>query len=111
MSVLVLVPAEALDDDVAVAAGCSLMPWRTGDDIISALHGDFEAAVLVSDGLESEELGLVIQAVPASGKPMVEVRSGQWDGFSPMPLAAVCKGVVTGFGLAGAWAAAQALRA
>ena len=110
MNVLVLVPAQAVEDDVAVPAGCSLVRWRTADDIVRALYGDFDGAVIMSDGLDARELGPVIQAVLEIGKPVVEVRGDQWDGFSPMPLAAACKGAVTGFGLAGPWAAARSLR-
>lgn len=105
-----LVPAASVDDDLAVPGGCSLVPWRTADDIVRAVYGEFDAAVLMSDGLEGRDMDAVITAVRASSKPVVEVRSEQWDGSSPMPLAAACKGIITGFGLAGAWTAAQALR-
>jgi hypothetical protein len=109
--VLAIIPESLVDEDAAVPAGCTLVPWLGPDDIVRALFSDFDAAVLMSDGLGESGVHAVLQAVQECGKPVVEVRGEQWDGFAPMPLAAVCKGVVTGFGVEGAWAAAEALRA
>lgn len=110
LAVLVLLPAQAIDEDMTAPPGCTLVAWHTSDDIVRALYGEFEAAVLMSDGLEEADLAPLIAAIRDCGKPIVEVRGDQWDGFAPMPLASACKGVVSGFGRDGVWAAVGALR-
>ncbi len=111
--VLVIVPHGALPADGSFAAAFNVVEWHDPEDIGRALAGlDAEIAgvVLMSDGLSETVLATVIAAVRACEAPVVEVRGKQWDGFAPSPLAAVCKGVVSGFGIEGAWAAAEALR-
>lgn len=105
--VLVIVPESALPADVAMPPGCRLESWLKPGDVARALAGDFEAAVLLADGLDDTDS--VAEAVRHTGKPVVVVYAEQWDGFAPLPLAAVCKGVVSGFGVQGVWAAARAL--
>lgn len=39
-----------------------------------------------------------VAAIRAHPHPVVEVRPTHWDGFSPEPIAAVCRGVIAGFG-------------
>jgi hypothetical protein len=52
---------------------------------------------------------MVASAVTASGRPCIEVRSERWDGESPSPLSAACRGVISGFGVDAARQAAAAL--
>lgn len=111
--VLVVIPHGALPADGYLAAGCRIVEWHVPEDILRALAGldaSVSGAVLMADGLPEGSLAQIIEAVRACGAPVVEVRSEQWDGFTPSPLAAACKGVVSGFGIEGAWAAAEALR-
>jgi hypothetical protein len=65
--------------------------------------------VVVSDGLNVDDLKMVASAVTASGRPCIEVRSERWDGESPSPLSAACRGVISGFGVDAARQAAAAL--
>jgi len=108
MRVLVLLPtATATPGDLT--AGCDVVAYRGPDDIVSALAGTFEAAVILSDGLAGDGLGSVAAAVAACGRAVIEVRSERWDGTSHSPLSAACRGVVSGFGLAGIREAVRAL--
>ena len=65
--------------------------------------------VLVSDGLDVPELATIASAVRESGRPCIEVRSERWDGESPSPLSAACRGVISGFGIEAVRHAAAAL--
>jgi 3-dehydroquinate dehydratase len=84
--------------------------YRNAPDLIAALAGTFECAVLWSDGLHGSELEAVATAVRECERPVIEVESERWDGFSHSPLSAACKGVISGFGFAGVEAAAHLLR-
>lgn len=113
MNTLVIVPHGSLPADGSLGAGCQVVEWHVPDDIIRALGSRDEevaAVVLGSDGLADTALPGVIAAIADCGLPVVEVRGAQWDGFAPSPLAAACKGVISGFGITGVWAAAEALR-
>ena len=110
---LVLLPHGSLPDDGYVLEGCDVIEWQLPDDIVRALGGlasEVTAVVLMTDGVPDSAVMDVIQAVQACGAPVVEVRGSQWDGLTPAPLAAASKGFVSGFGIEGAWAAAEAMR-
>ncbi len=111
--VLVVVPHGAVADRTAVE-GCRVATWRSGDDVVRELSAaDAErlaGVVLLCDGLPGDHLDAVIEAVRVCHVPVVEVRGAHWDGFSRLELAAACKGMVSGFGVEGVWAAAEALR-
>lgn len=92
-----LVPLEQLA--AVPAEGAAIAPYSTAEEVIAALRGDFSAAVLVSDALPADDLAQVANAVRASGRPVVEVRSAGWDGETHSPLSAACRGVIAGFGL------------
>lgn len=112
-TVFVLVPHGALPADGYVSQGCEVIEWHVPDDIVRVLGGlaaEVTGVVLMTDGLPETALTSVIQSVQACGIPVVEVRGSQWDGLTPAPLAAACKGFISGFGIEGAWAAAEALR-
>ena len=110
--ILVLLPHGSLPADVSTGAELHAVEWRVPEDIVrtlAALDPSVAGVVLMSDGLGRAALASIIPAVQAAGVPVVEVRGEQWDGFSVSPLARVCKGVVSGFGVEGARAAALAL--
>lgn len=98
MSVLVIVPAGTAAGDWP---GCEVVAGSTAAEAVRALGKSFSAAVVVSDGLAGEGLVAVAAAVAACGRPVIEVRSGRWDGVEPSPLSAACRGVISGFGMAG----------
>jgi hypothetical protein len=65
--------------------------------------------VLVLDGLSDAEVGVLEAALGDAQVQPVAVQGPQWDGFVPIPLAGLCRGLVCGFGDAGVVAAIQAL--
>jgi hypothetical protein len=110
--VLVLVPHGAVPDGAAID-GCRVVTWRSGDDVLRELEAaaaeGLAGVVLVSDGLPPDHAAAVVETVRTCRIPVVEVLGGQWDGFSRLDLSAAGRGMVSGFGIEGAWAAAKAL--
>jgi 3-dehydroquinate dehydratase len=104
---IVLAPFDLLGD--VPAEGAAIAPYRSAEEVIAALRGDFTGAVLLSDALADDELAAVANAVRTSGRPVIEVRSASWDGVTHSPLSAACRGIVAGFGLAGVREALRAL--
>jgi hypothetical protein len=90
--------------------GARVEACNSPSDITEALAGPWEAAVLVTDGIPEASLDSIAQAVRASGRPVIEVRSARWDGASASPVSAACRGVISGFGPAGVAAAAAMLQ-
>jgi hypothetical protein len=113
VEVLVLVPQGAVPDDTMIE-GCRVVRWRSGSDVVRELNravaGGLGGVVLVSDGLPPDQVPTITETVRMCRVPVVEVRSAQWDGLSRLDIAAAGKGMVSGFGMEGAWAAARALR-
>ncbi len=107
MRVLVLVPTGTTPGEWP--AGCDVVTYSGADDVGSALAGTFDAAVVMSDGIPDASLAVVAAAVSACGRPAIEVRSERWDGASHSPLSAACRGVISGFGMAGIREAVKAL--
>ncbi|MGE5595595.1 MAG: hypothetical protein ACM3S1_06110 [Hyphomicrobiales bacterium] len=106
--VLVLVPAGAVDFDGA--PGTYVERYATAAGAAQALaSGTFAAAVILSDGLDAPGAETVAAAVRAAGRPVIEVRSGPWDGATHSPLSGACRGVISGFGANGLHAAAALL--
>ena len=102
--VLVLVPAHST---APAMAGSEVVVYATAVDIAAALAAHPGApAVLWSDGLAPGE---VPGGVAGRASGVIEVRSARWDGATPSPLSAVCRGVVAGFGLRGVVAAVALL--
>ena len=65
--------------------------------------------MFVSDGLSAADEATIADAVRARTGQTIEVRSERWDGETPSPLSAACRGVISGFGAAGAVRAIEAL--
>lgn len=78
-------------------------------DMVAALQGSPAPVVVVTDGLAGEDLDTVANAIRPRGQSCIEVRSTRWDGESPSPVSAACRGVISGFGPNGLAAAAALL--
>lgn len=90
-------------------AEVELIECLTGAEFVRALGGWAGPAVLLSDGLADADLAVVGAATKARGAPVIEVRSGRWDGETQSPVSAACRGVISGFGVAGIAAAVALL--
>ena len=87
----------------------TVVRYHTALEAKHELGGSADAVVIVSDGLRPEDIPAVAEAVRASNKRCIEVRSGAWDGATFSPLSAACVGVVSGFGAAGVSRAVELL--
>ena len=67
-------------------------------------------AVIVSMEFTDEEQGWIADAIRIVNITAIEVRCDRWDGFTPSRLSAACRGVISGFGMAGVPAALAILR-
>jgi hypothetical protein len=85
-------------------------PCGSPVELANALRGQWDAAILLTGGIPDELLAAIAESVRASGRPVIEVRSDRWDGATPSPVSAACRGVISGFGPAGAAAAAALLQ-
>jgi 3-dehydroquinate dehydratase len=68
-----------------------------------------DPVVFDSAGLDEQGQRRVADFVRERHIVCVEVRLQKWDGFSPSPLSAACRGVIAGFGEAGLAAAVRFL--
>ena len=102
---LVVVPASC-SLPAPLPDGVTVVRYNNPAEAAAAIAGGSGPAVILSDALNDPE-GSVASAVRTSGRSCIEVRSQRWDGETPSPLAAACRGVVAGFGVAGVIAAAQ----
>ena len=66
-------------------------------------------AVIVLDELTPGEVAQFEGLLAASGRTSVAVLVRRWDGFEPLPLANSCRGIISGFGVAGIAAAVREL--
>lgn len=107
-SVLVLAPAALAPEQPP--AGAEVRTWADLGALLAALEerGN-RPCVLVSDGLHADTEAAVAAAIRSAPGPVVEVRSLRWDGESPSPVSAACRGVISGFGAAGVAAAVGVL--
>jgi 3-dehydroquinate dehydratase len=106
--VLVLIPA-AESGNLPQIDGAVLVPYTTTLDVVVSLKGSDLAAVVCTDGIADEEAESVATAIRERAAPCVEVRLGPWDGESHSPVSAVCRGVISGFGVAGVVRAVELL--
>ncbi|MFN0095744.1 MAG: hypothetical protein ACKVVT_13330 [Dehalococcoidia bacterium] len=109
MEILVIVPQEIAHDAVSDPA-VKVRGYRTFQDVLAALGAPADAVVLLSDLVPETNRMIIAGAVKQGGRPVIEVRSERWDGESDSPLSAACRGVISGFGLAGIEAAVALLR-
>ncbi len=108
-AVVILLPGSAAGT-LAATAGTTVRLYRDVSELRAALEDGDGPFVLCSDGLDPVELTAAAALIGELGLSVVEVRSERWDGASPSPLSAACRGVVSGFGPAGVAAAAALLR-
>ena len=90
--------------------GVLFLPFHTAFDAAVALKASDAPAVLVTDGLDLEDLDSLAAAIRERSAPCIEVRSSRWDGETPSPISAACRGVISGFGADGIRRAAELLR-
>ena len=62
------------------------------------------------DGLAPSEIQHLEALIAKTGSRPIGVLGARWDGFATIPLAAHCRGVVSGFGYAGLRAAITTLQ-
>lgn len=91
--------------------GSVLVPYETVVDAVVALKATALPAVVCTDGLAPEDLPSLAAAIAAHPASCIEVRAAAWDGESGSPVAAACRGVVSGFGAHGIRRAAELLLA
>lgn len=91
--------------------GISLVPFETVVDAIVALKAASMPAIVCTDGLAPEDLVPLAAAISTHAAPCIEVRAAAWDGESESPVAAVCRGVISGFGMNGVRRATELLLA
>jgi 3-dehydroquinate dehydratase len=91
--------------------GAVFVPFETVVDAVVALKATELPAAIGTDGLAGEDLPALTAAIVAHAAPCIEVRAGAWDGESASPVAAACRGVISGFGVHGLRRAADLLLA
>lgn len=96
MTVLILVPAAV--GAVPTLAGGRIAAFATPAEATAILAADPSPAVILTDTLDDAAQETIAGALRAHPRPCIEVRSARWDGVSPSPLSAACRGVISGFG-------------
>jgi hypothetical protein len=97
--VLVLIPRSA--GTVTLPDGVMLVPFHTAFDAAVALRATDAPAVLVTDGLDAEDLDTLAAALKGRSGASIETRLSAWDGETHSPVSAVSRGVISGFGADG----------
>ncbi len=105
--VLVLVPAGF--DPGPLPPGAAVHTYGGVSTVVAALRATDAPAVICSDALSGDGLAQVAAAVGDRPGRCIEVRSTRWDGEAHSPLAAACRGVISGFGADGVRRAAALL--
>ena len=108
-TVLVLVPRTM--SAPVIPGGAMLVHFHTAVDAVVALRASDAPAVLVTDGLDAEDLDSLAAALRDRTGPCIEVRLSGWDGETHSPVSGVCKGVLSGFGANGVQRAVEYLSA
>lgn len=96
MTVLILVPAAV--GAVPTLAGARIAAFATPAEAAAILAADPSPAVILTDTLDAAAQETIAGALRDHTRPCIEVRSARWDGVSPSPLSAACRGVISGFG-------------
>ena len=90
--------------------GAFIVSYGSAGDLVSKLLAhDGGPVVIDSRGIDDEGQRAVAATLREHGLLCIEVRRERWDGFSPSPLSAACRGVIAGFGDAGIAAAVRLL--
>lgn len=94
--VLVLLPADAPPG--LAWPGAEVHRYSSPLDIPGLLSSSPLPAILVCDGIGPAHAARVADAVRAHPAPVIAISSQPWDGETPDPIAAACRGIVAGFG-------------
>lgn len=94
--VLVLVPRTVTL--TSVPESTMFVHFQTAFDAAVALKATNAPAVLVTDGLDPEDLDMLAAAIRERTGHCVEARLGSWDGETHSAVSGVCRGVISGFG-------------
>lgn len=86
-----------------------LVHFHTAVDAVISLRASDAPAVVVTDGLDAEDLDSLTNAIRERGAPCIEVRMVRWDGETQSPVSGACRGVVSGFGMDGVGRAVELL--
>jgi hypothetical protein len=97
--VLVLLPRTLAAP--SLAEGAMLVHFHTAFDAVVSLRASDAPAVLVTDGLDAEDLDSLAGVIRERKATCVEVRFAGWDGETQSPVSGVCRGVISGFGASG----------
>ncbi|MEO8539012.1 MAG: hypothetical protein ABI577_04665 [bacterium] len=95
-AVLVLIPRGVTPP--LLPEGAMFVPFQTAFDAVISLRASDAPAVLVTDGLDAEDLDSLAAALRERSGPCVEVRLAAWDGETHSAVSGVCRGVISGFG-------------
>lgn len=95
-AVLVLIPRQVAAPPMP--EGALFVPYQTAFDAAISLRASDAPAVLVTDGLDPEDLDTLAAALRERSGTCIEVRLGPWDGETHSPLSGACRGVISGFG-------------
>jgi len=98
-AVLVLVPRSLAAP--ALPESAALVHFHTVVDAVVALRASEAPAILVTDGLDPEDLDSLAAVLRGRAAPCLEVRLAAWDGETHSPVSGVSRGVLSGFGEAG----------
>ena len=96
---LVLVPRSLPAPELPGSA--MLVHFSTAFDAVVSLRATDVPAVIVTDGLDAEDLDSLAAAIRERSGECIEVRSQGWDGETQSPVASACRGVISGFGADG----------
>ncbi len=108
-TIVVLLPAGSAAVPLTLP-GAQVRRYRDAAELRELLRAADEAFVLCSDGLPRPDADALAVLIRELGRTVIEVRGERWDGASPSPLSAACRGVISGFGLAGVRAAVALLQ-
>ncbi len=98
-AILVLVPQSMAAP--TLPADTMFVHFHTAVDAVISLRASDAPGILVTDGLDAEDLGALANVIRERSAPCIEVRMVRWDGETQSPVSGACRGVISGFGMAG----------
>jgi hypothetical protein len=107
--ILVLLPAHAPAG--LEWPGAEVHRYSSPLDIPGLLTSYPLPAVIARDAISPAHVERIAEAIRARQAPVIAVAVSPWDGASPDPIAAACRGVVSGFGLHAITRVLEVLRA
>ena len=95
--VLVLLPAACAPG--LAWPGAEVHRYSSPLDVPGILASCPLPAILVRDGIPASHAERIADVIRAHPRPVIAVATTPWDGETPDPIAAACRGIVAGFGL------------